>query len=96
MTARFPKLHARNLEGAALELPEAFTGDPSVVIVAFERVQQEQVDTWIPWLRRLQARMPGVGVYEIPAIKRRWLPARRFIDGGMRAGIGTRKPGAAR
>lgn len=87
MSFRLPTLQATNLEGDVLELPDAFAGDPSVVVVAFKRRQQEQVDTWIPWLRDLQERLPGLEVYEIPAIKRRWLPARRFIDGGMRAGI---------
>jgi len=83
----FPTLQARNLEGAALRLPGAFAGDPSIVIVAFKRCQQREVDTWMPWLGGLRERLPGLEVYELPAIKRRWLPARGFIDGGMRAGI---------
>ena len=94
MTWRFPPLQARNLEGAVLDLPEALAGDPSVVIVAFERQQQDDVDSWLPWLDGLRRRLPGLEVYELPAIKRRWLPARAFIDGGMRAGIpdpGTRR-----
>jgi hypothetical protein len=87
MTWRFRSLRARNLEGAELDLPAAFAGDPSIVIVAFERHQQDDVDSWLPWLGELREGLPGLEVYELPAIKRRWLPARRFIDGGMRAGI---------
>ena len=87
MTWRFPTLQARNLEGAVFDLPQAFAGDPSIVIVAFERHQQHEVDTWLPWLEELRQRLPGLEVYELPAIKRRWLPARSFIDGGMRTGI---------
>ena len=87
MTWSFPALQARNLEGVVHDLPDAFAGDPSVVIVAFERHQQREVDTWVPWLGGLRERLPGLEVYELPAIKRRWLPARGFIDGGMRAGI---------
>ncbi len=87
MTWRFPSLQARNLEGAVLELPQAFAGDPSIVIVAFERHQQDVVETWLPWLEGLRERLPRLEVYELPAIKRRWLPARGLIDGGMRAGI---------
>jgi hypothetical protein len=87
MTWRFPSLQARNLEGVVLDLPEAFAGDPSIVIVAFMRHQQREVDSWLPWLDGLHQRLPGLEVYELPAIKRRWLPARSFIDGGMRAGI---------
>ena len=76
------------------DLPAAFAGDPSIVIVAFERQQQGEVDSWLPWLDDLRKRLPGLEVYELPAIRRRWLPARSFIDGGMRAGIpdpGTRQ-----
>lgn len=94
MTWPFPPLRARNLEGAARDLPAAFAGDPSIVIVAFERQQQGEVDSWLPWLDDVRKRLPRLEVYELPAIRRRWLPARSFIDGGMRAGIpdpGTRQ-----
>jgi hypothetical protein len=84
---RFPNLRARDLEGTVLELPQALTGDPSIVIVAFQRRQQATVDTWVPWLSELRERLPGIEIYEVPTIARRWLPARRMIDGGMRAGI---------
>jgi hypothetical protein len=94
MTWRFPTLEAKNLEGEDLLLPGALAGDPSIVIVAFRRSQQREVDTWLPWLESLRKRLPGLEVYELPTIKRRWLPARGLIDGGMRAGIpapGTRQ-----
>ena len=87
MSRPFPHLRTRDLEGAELELPQALSGDPSVVIVAFDRRQQATVDTWLPWLTELRTRTPGLEVYEVPTISRRWVPARRMIDGGMRAGI---------
>ena len=87
MPRRFPTLVAQDLEGTVLELPAALAGDPSVVIVAFERRQQAAVDTWLPWLSELRKRAPRLEVYEVPTISRRWRPARRLIDGGMRAGI---------
>ena len=87
MPRRFPTLVAQDLEGTVLELPAALAGDPSVVIVAFERRQQAAVDTWLPWLSELRKRAPRLEVYEVPTISQRWRPARRLIDGGMRAGI---------
>jgi len=87
MTWRFPPVRATNLEGAEVLLPGGLEGDPSVVIVAFERHQQSEVDSWMPWLEGLREQPPRLEVYELPAIARRWLPVRRFIDGGMRAGI---------
>ena len=87
MSRPFPHLRTRDLEGTELDLPQALAGDPSVVIIAFKRQQQTTVDTWLPWLTELRARTPEMEVYEVPTISRRWLPARRMIDGGMRAGI---------
>ena len=87
MSRPFPHLRARDLEGTELDLPQALAGDPSVVIIAFARRQQTTVDTWLPWLTELRTRTPEMEVYEVPTISRRWLPARRMIDGGMRAGI---------
>ncbi len=87
-------LQARNLEGEVFDLPGAFAGDPSVVVVAFRRHQPREVDTWMAWLESVREHLPELVVYELPAIKRRWLPARGLIDGGMRAGIadlGTRQ-----
>ena len=87
MSRPFPHLRTRDLEGTELDLPQALAGDPSVVLIAFKRQQQMSVETWLPWLTELRTRTPGIEVYEVPTISRRWLPARRMIDGGMRAGI---------
>ena len=72
------------------DLPAAFAGDPSIVFVAFDSRQQGDVDSWLPFLDELRARLPGLEVYELPAIKRRYLPARSYIDSRMRAGISDR------
>jgi hypothetical protein len=90
----FPSLRAQDLEGTARDLPGALDGDPSGVLVAFQRRQQAAVDSWLPWLAELRGRWPGVEVYELPTISRRWRPARGLIDGGMRSAIadsGTRR-----
>jgi hypothetical protein len=94
MAGAFPSLRARDLEGRTRDLPGALDGDPSVVLVAFERRQQAAVDSWLPWLAELRGRRPNVEVYELPTISRRWRPARGLIDGGMRSAIpdpGTRR-----
>jgi hypothetical protein len=58
--------------------------EPTVVILAFHRWQQTEVDSWIEELQRAGCRYP---ILEIPTIGTRYRLARRFIDGGMRAGI---------
>jgi hypothetical protein len=42
----FPKLTAANLEKQAFSLPEDFAGDRNLLLIAFQREQQQNVDTW--------------------------------------------------
>lgn len=83
----FPRVQARDLQGRDLDLPDAFTGERNVVVLAFRRGHQSLVDSWLPWLARQAAADPGLRFYELPVIGRRWAPVRRFIDGGMAASI---------
>lgn len=88
MSARFPSLAARDLEGTSRRVPEDLEGDPRVLLVAFDRFHQSVVDAWVEALERDGAlRAPGMRIYEIPTIGTRWRWARTFIDGGMTAAI---------
>lgn len=79
----FPRLSARDLEGRAVSLPDDFTGELNLVLVAFRREQQPIVDTWIASFQEIAAEHPNLRCYELPVIATRWSPARPFIDGGM-------------
>ena len=83
----FPSVPARDLEGRDVTLPDVFTGERNVVIVAFRRNHQALVDSWVPWLEERAADDPGLRFYELPTIGRFWAPVRTFIDGGMAAAI---------
>jgi hypothetical protein len=83
MQARFPDLEATSLDGRRWHLPRDLER-PSIVILAFERHQQREVDDWIVGLEALGCPHP---ILEVPTIGRRYRWARSFIDGGMRAGI---------
>jgi hypothetical protein len=80
---RFPSLAARDLERTGRTLPGAFTGAWNLVVVAFRRQQQSQVDTWVSWHGSVAPDRPGFECWEIPVIGTMWSPARSFIDGGM-------------
>ncbi|HXY19290.1 MAG TPA: hypothetical protein VEH83_04780 [Gemmatimonadales bacterium] len=86
-TSRFPAVTGRSLAGRTFHLPGDFEGQRNVVLVAFKRHQQEDVDTWTPHLRPLAAEDPGLRIYELPTLGRRYLLMRPIIDGGMRGGI---------
>lgn len=95
-TARFPAVTGRSLLGLEMALPRGFPAELTLAIVAFQRWHQERVDHWIacavaagipPTTRGATGLMP-VAVVEVPVLSTAWRPARRFIDGGMTAGIG--------
>lgn len=86
-STHFPVVEGKNLEGRTFRLPDDFEGDLNVVVVAFKREQQRDVDTWMTALNDLAARHTGVRVYELPTIGKQWTLLRGWIDGGMRRGI---------
>jgi hypothetical protein len=91
----FPPLPARSLAGEDFLLPGDLPAVRTAVIVAFHQRHQQAVDDWIDALVRegvppTPRHLPPdsrAAVIEIPMLKRRWAPARPFIDGGMAAGI---------
>jgi hypothetical protein len=87
VTAMFPSVTGRNLNGATVQLPRDFQAPASIVYVAFVRGQQAQVDTWKPFVAGLRRRIPAIGEYEVPTLSRGNALFRGFIDGGMRNGI---------
>ena len=94
--ASFPVVAGRTLLGADVVLPADFPADRTLAVVAFQRGQQSRVDRWIE--RAVAAGVPlttrgatgsiPAAVVEVPVLSTHWRPVRRFIDGGMTAGIG--------
>lgn len=84
---RFPSVEGSSLEGEHFVLPSDLKGELNVVLVAFTREQQADVDSWTPFLKTAVESRHEVRVYEIPTLGRRYRLMRPFIDGGMRRGI---------
>lgn len=89
--AMFPTVHASNLNRRAFNLPGDFESERNLVIVAFQRDQQEVVDTWTAPIRDLLARYPDLRFYELPTISRGNPLFRAWLDGAMRGGIPDRQ-----
>jgi hypothetical protein len=87
----FPEVEGKNLEKRSFRLPWDFEGDANLVFVAFQRPQQAEVDTWLPFAKSLVQHNSGLRFYELPTISSRVGMARYFIDKGMRRGIPDRK-----
>jgi len=86
-SARFPTVTSDNLEGKTFTLPHDFAGERNVVFIAFQREQQKEVDSWVPFVKPLVARTPDTEYYEIPTIYRMVAPMRWMLNRGMRGGI---------
>jgi len=93
---RLPDLATRTLQGVDKHLPADLPAERTLLALAFQQRHQQDVDAWMQvaeqhgWatdLAQPQSTRPAYAAIEVPCISRRWGPARRFIDGGMTAGI---------
>jgi hypothetical protein len=74
------------LNGKKVTLPRDFDATLNLCLIAFDRGQQKNIDTWTAGTKELVS-TTGVSVYEIPTIKKMPGFIRGFITSGMRQGI---------
>ena len=84
----FPKARGQDLNGRDVSLPGDFPGPASLVFVAFEMRQQEDVDSWHAFVQALKSDNPSLAAWELPTMARSYLLMRFIIDNGMRS-VGT-------
>jgi hypothetical protein len=85
---RFPTITAPSLDGTPVTLPDGVRGKVALVVIAFERAAQAQIDSWVRPFEASFEHNPEVVVYEVPMIDSAvWRVMRGMIDSGMRAGI---------
>ena len=87
----FPEVEGDNLEKRSFLLPWDFEGEANLVFIAFRRPQQQEVDTWLPFVKSLAERNAGLRFYELPTLSSRVGMARYFIDRGRRRGSPDRE-----
>lgn len=83
----FPSMQGIDLLGNERAIPDSFQGELNIVVVAFEREQQEEVNTWIAVAEDIMPAHAGLRFYEIPLIYELNALYRTWINNGMRAGI---------
>lgn len=89
-SAHFPSLKASTLEKRTFNLPADLEGERNLLLVAFEREQQKDADTWLREMKRFEELDPAFHHYELPTIQKASAFMRWFIDTGMRHGIPDR------
>jgi hypothetical protein len=83
----FPKITGIDLDGKKQDLPDVFKNKLNLVIVAFKREQQAEVDTWIKAAEPILKENPNLSFYEIPLIYELSAFKRMWVNNGMRFGI---------
>lgn len=88
MTAtRVPVVAGRDIDGNDFVVPTDFAGDLNLVLMAFTREHQFDVNTWLPHARELEASRQGFRVYEVPTLwEMSWFQRKR-LDFLMSTGI---------
>lgn len=82
--AHLPVVRSKDLTGRTLKLPGDLPGERTLVLIAFQREQQANVDSWTKGLGLAGSKLPWL---ELPVIDDPGAFARWFINGGMRRGI---------
>jgi hypothetical protein len=83
----FPGIQGRALTGEDFEVPGDLAADYNLILVAFLREQQQDVDTWIPGAESLAESDSNFAFYEFPVLPEMNRLTRWFIYRGMRGGI---------
>jgi hypothetical protein len=82
---RFPVVAGTALSGENVRLPHDLLGAPALLLVAYRRGAQGDVDRWAALAHR---EAPGLKVLEVPVIPAlMWRPLQGWIDRGMRGGV---------
>jgi hypothetical protein len=85
-----PHIAEEALDRTCVNLPEDARGHVTLVGFAFRQNQQADLDSWlVPFAVNFGGRGDFL-VYEVPMLGRAWRVLRRYINGGMRAGIEPR------
>ncbi|MCF8304206.1 MAG: hypothetical protein K9I94_13095 [Bacteroidales bacterium] len=84
---KFPQIKAETLAGDEVVFPDVAEGKISLILVAFERQTQGQVDSWSKPFMNEFGNDQNYMFYEIPMISIGWKVIAPIIDGGMRSGV---------
>lgn len=82
---KLPSVVGTSLAGETVRFPEDLAGKPAVLLVAYRRGTQPDVDLWMAFLKE---KHPEVVFYEVPTITGvAWRAMQGWIDRGMRGGV---------
>lgn len=87
----FPKVSGKNLNRKKYNFPEEFPARRTLVLMAFYRRQQLDIDTWLPFADRVERECQEVAYVELPVVYKMNPVGQFMLNEGMRAGIPDQK-----
>jgi len=84
---KFPSLVAETLSGNQFKTPDPDGKAIHVILIAFKRGVQPQIDEWLSALSGTVTNRSDIEIYEVPMLAGGWRLMSGIIDGGMRSGI---------
>lgn len=79
----FPELRGITLSTKETVVPNDLTGNPRLIVVAYDSEQQPDVDGWLPALEALNQDVPELAGYYVPLLPKSAADSALFIVGGM-------------
>jgi len=84
---KFPTIEAETLSQKKIVFPDVTEGKYALILIAFKRQTQGQVDSWLDPFIEEYGDNKQVTFYEIPMISNNWKWMSSWIDSGMRSGV---------
>ena len=90
-TITFPQVAGKNLKRKKLQFPKDFPAQYTVVLIAFYRHHQMDINTWLPYVDQLENKYENLTYIELPVIYKMNPIGQFMLNEGMRAGIPDQK-----
>jgi hypothetical protein len=87
----FPEVSGKNLKRKKFHFPQDFPTSLNIVLVAFQRHQQLEINTWLPFVSELDSEYSDLTYFEFPVIYQMGPLGQFMLNEGMRAGIPDQK-----
>lgn len=84
---QFPEVSGKNLKRKKLTFPAGFPARYTVVLMAFYRQQQADIDTWMPFASQIEKEYEDLAYVEFPVVYKMGPLGQFMLNEGMRAGI---------
>ena len=83
----FPEHSGKNLKRKKFHFPQDFPASLNIALVAFQRDQQLDINTWLPFVSVLDSEYADLTYFEFPVIYQMGPLGQFMLNEGMRAGI---------